>query len=214
MSELYKRQETLNLDIPEQITVIGVGGIGCWVSIGLAMAGVKKLILIDTDSIEEHNLNRLPFGRWSVGVKKVDSLMQFLNEVRPECEIIAYPNHTDNLSRVSLEKINRGVIVDCRDNIRPLKGMNKPLLKVGYNGTSITVHTNPDYDSIFGDDLGGYTIIPSWVGTPMLIGGLCAHIICDPKKSIDEKLVTFDAFDIIDGMIAYGVKKHVETRNE
>lgn len=213
MTDLYERQKTLNLDVPEQVTIVGVGGIGYWMALGLAMAGVKRLILIDPDTVEENNCNRVPFHKWDVGSPKIDAAAAMISELRPNCEVTTYPTHTDNLSRLSLEKINSGYVVDCRDNIRPLKGVKKPMLKAGYNGTGMTVHINPNYDDIFGDDAGGYTIIPSWVGTPMMIAGLCLHFICSSSKSEKEELVSFDAYEIVDGMKQYSVTKHKEIKN-
>ena len=45
---------------------------GCSVAIGLARMGVGKLILIDKDVVDEHNLNRqILFTREDIGKSKV-----------------------------------------------------------------------------------------------------------------------------------------------
>ena len=51
MTDIYNRQQSLNLQIPESVSVIGVGGVGSWVALNLALVGVKKLILYDPDII-------------------------------------------------------------------------------------------------------------------------------------------------------------------
>ena len=38
--------------------VLGVGGLGSGVSMGLARLGVKKIILIDKDTVDITNMNR------------------------------------------------------------------------------------------------------------------------------------------------------------
>ncbi len=46
-------------NIENQICLcLGVGGIGCSVSLGLVRLGVKKLYLVDRDVVDAHNLNR------------------------------------------------------------------------------------------------------------------------------------------------------------
>lgn len=37
---------------------LGIGGLGCSVALGLCRLGVKKVILVDHDCVEAHNLNR------------------------------------------------------------------------------------------------------------------------------------------------------------
>jgi sulfur carrier protein ThiS adenylyltransferase len=37
--------------------VLGVGGLGCGVSMGLARLGVKKIIMLDKDVVDASNLN-------------------------------------------------------------------------------------------------------------------------------------------------------------
>ncbi len=38
--------------------LLGTGGLGCSVALGLARLGVGKLILVDKDTVDVHNLNR------------------------------------------------------------------------------------------------------------------------------------------------------------
>ena len=54
--------------------LLGTGGLGCSVAIGLAWLGVKKMILIDKDVVEVHNLNRqILFTNKDVGKSKVEA---------------------------------------------------------------------------------------------------------------------------------------------
>jgi tRNA A37 threonylcarbamoyladenosine dehydratase len=47
-------------------------------AIFLALAGTKNMVLIDSDLVEIHNLNRTLFRPYHVGMKKVDALHELL----------------------------------------------------------------------------------------------------------------------------------------
>ena len=50
---------------------MGVGGLGCGVSMGLARLGVKKIIMLDKDVVDASNLNRqILFRPEDVGLPK------------------------------------------------------------------------------------------------------------------------------------------------
>lgn len=55
------------------ITLIGVGGIGCWTSLNLACLGVGEMRLVDADIVEESNLTRqVLYNESDIGKLKVD----------------------------------------------------------------------------------------------------------------------------------------------
>lgn len=87
-SELLKRQEAafgkpFNLMMKSlRVVVAGTGGTGSPAAILLARAGVRELVLIDGDVIEESNLNRVSgFGMDDVGKNKAEVLANFINEL-------------------------------------------------------------------------------------------------------------------------------------
>lgn len=82
---LYYRLNSVNplraQEILSKITIvlIGVGGIGNWVSLNLIGLGLKKLRLVDADLIEKSNLCRqVLFSEADIGKKKVDVAKQVL----------------------------------------------------------------------------------------------------------------------------------------
>lgn len=55
-----------------RVGVVGVGSVGCMVAETLARMGVRRLTLVDADSVEPHNLDRLLYaGRSDIGKAKV-----------------------------------------------------------------------------------------------------------------------------------------------
>lgn len=52
---------------------MGVGGLGSIVMIALLRLGVKKIIIVDYDVVDNHNMNRqLMYSIKDIGHKKVD----------------------------------------------------------------------------------------------------------------------------------------------
>jgi len=84
-----ERQRTLDLHIPQSVAIIGCGGVGAWVAVFLALAGVHTLYLWDGDEVSETNLNRLPLGPYYLNQNKALSLKHHLNQLCPSCDIIA-----------------------------------------------------------------------------------------------------------------------------
>ena len=56
-----------------KVGVVGLGSVGCVVAEALARIGVSDIVLIDADTVEEHNLDRLLYGtKKDIGKRKVD----------------------------------------------------------------------------------------------------------------------------------------------
>ena len=56
-----------------RVGIVGLGSVGCIVAEAIARIGVSKVTLIDPDSVEAHNLDRLLYASESdIGMRKVD----------------------------------------------------------------------------------------------------------------------------------------------
>ena len=103
MSERYSRQ--LSIEGWDQdklagshVVILGVGALGCAVSLSLASMGVGRLTLVDYDSIEMSNLNRQIFYRERhVGMKKALIAKKFLQDIQPDLKVDAYVKKMQDL---------------------------------------------------------------------------------------------------------------------
>ena len=67
-----------------RIAVIGCGGLGGYVIEELARLGVGRIVAIDPDVFEEHNLNRQLFATpKTLGQPKAEAAMERVNEINP-----------------------------------------------------------------------------------------------------------------------------------
>ena len=109
------RKETLELQRRienSKVAVFGVGGIGTWIVNGLHQIGVGEIRIIDTDKVEETNLNRqLFFDSGDIGKYKVDVLKQKLKDAN----IIPFNKRVSD--NENLEGIVSGCnfLVNCAD---------------------------------------------------------------------------------------------------
>ncbi len=61
--------------------ILGVGGIGTNIAIACCRLGFKKLILLDYDIVEDHNLNRQQlYTKRHIGLSKVDCALESLQQ--------------------------------------------------------------------------------------------------------------------------------------
>ncbi|MCQ2184641.1 MAG: tRNA threonylcarbamoyladenosine dehydratase [Bacteroidales bacterium] len=71
------------------VIVVGVGGVGAYAAEMVARAGIGRLVLIDSDTVEESNLNRQMVAlRSTIGLPKVDVLSARILDINPSADII------------------------------------------------------------------------------------------------------------------------------
>jgi molybdopterin/thiamine biosynthesis adenylyltransferase len=123
------------------VVVVGVGGLGCPVSLYLVAAGVGTLVLIDEGRFELSNLNRQILG-WTkdVGRLKVESVTEKLLALNPNVKAKAASVRIDEGS-VSEVISESDAVVDCLDNWetrfilnRACVEQRKPLIHAGIRG--------------------------------------------------------------------------------
>lgn len=102
------------------VAVVGLGGLGGYVTEALARVGVGHLVVIDGDVFEEHNLNRQILSRESLlGQPKAEVARRRVDAINKAVEVTA---HVEMLSAENLPRLLEGaeVVVDALDNL-PLR---------------------------------------------------------------------------------------------
>lgn len=111
--------DKINLLNNKTIAILGVGGVGGYVAEALARCNIKKLILIDYDTISISNINRQIIALHStIGKKKIDVLKMRINDINPQCEVVLYDIFygIDNYDIIFNEHVD--YIADCCDSIK------------------------------------------------------------------------------------------------
>ncbi len=203
---LYSRQQNLPLSIPQGVIVVGCGGTGSWVAIEFAMIGVRNIVLFDPDKLEESNRARLPFCAGRVGDDKVAVVRDYIQEIRPECNVIAIvekatPEVLEELNRNLLPSLGATTLIDCTDNFKTQRSLYKHCVLKGYfyrrcgydipDGSfgHITISARiPEWGDLE-DEETGYSNAPSFVVPASLAANMLVYNICcnGQEVSIDLK---------------------------
>jgi len=99
------------------VAVVGLGGLGGGVVEGLARMGVGRLIVIDGDAFEDHNLNRqMLSAETDLGMHKVEAARRRVAQINSAVEVTG---HATVLTRENALELLQGaeVIVDGLDRL-------------------------------------------------------------------------------------------------
>ncbi len=120
----YNRQIMLpEIDIEGQekltqatVLVMGLGGLGCPVSMYLAAAGIGHLVLVDFDNVDLSNLQRqIAHTTDRIGQSKVSSAATTIAALNPNTRLTCF-NEQLSPEELDHEVSKADLVVDCTDN--------------------------------------------------------------------------------------------------
>jgi hypothetical protein len=175
--------------VPARVAIIGAGGIGTYIGQACALAGVKSLTVFDSDTLEESNLNRLPYQHEWIGRRKTACLQDYVIRLMGafNTEFIARDNVETDDDLWPLDGCEFVFITADRGTARNLvtkycKAKDIPFINVGYDGNNISFYKSFRSSAEGAEpDAGGYTITPSWAAPTMVIAGLAMYFMAYPR---------------------------------
>jgi len=189
LEDINNRQKGLIGDFSEHSAiVVGLGGIGNWIALDLALIGVGTLILFDNDKVEASNLNRTLFKLSHIGKPKVQAVKELISERRKDTIVIM----NEELFTVEHLQKFEGIdfIFDCsdttrlKDSIAQLK--QKPrYIKLGYDGFEGTLSIDDFESGKWGSD-SSYQITPSFFAPPQILSALGIIEMLLIKKQVSK----------------------------
>jgi adenylyltransferase/sulfurtransferase len=108
-----------------RVSVIGVGGLGCFSAVQLASMGVGFIRLIDQDVVDVTNLHRqILYDTRSIGYPKVEAAEQRLRALNPNIEIEPHPlTINDETAEQVVHDVD--VVIDGLDRFAPRRAINR-----------------------------------------------------------------------------------------
>ena len=97
------------------IMVVGCGAVGSFAIEALARTGVGNIIVVDSDTIEESNINRQIFATdASIGKAKVDVASARIHDINPDTHVTAIKAFFDDTTELNLTP---DFVIDAIDTV-------------------------------------------------------------------------------------------------
>ncbi len=111
------------------VAVVGIGGVGGYTVESLVRCGIKKIIIIDYDTIDITNLNRQIIAtKNNIGHKKVDEFAKRINEIS-DTEVVKIDKFLDASNIDILFDYHPDYVVDACDSINTKVAIIKKCLE-------------------------------------------------------------------------------------
>jgi len=120
-TELLLGKEKIKKLKRSSVLIAGIGGVGAFVAEYLCRAGVGRITLVDSDTVDITNLNRqLPALHSTLGKVKVDLVAKRLRDINPEANIKAIQAYLkdENIPQI-LGSDHLDCVVDAIDTLSP-----------------------------------------------------------------------------------------------
>ena len=97
------------------VMIVGCGAVGSFAVEALARTGVGKLIIIDSDVIEESNINRQIFATdTTIGLPKVDVARARIHDINPDILVTAIRTFFDDTTELN---VTPDFVIDAIDTV-------------------------------------------------------------------------------------------------
>lgn len=117
-TELLLGKENIEKISKSHVTIVGTGGVGGYVALFLARAGISKFTIIDFDKITPSNINRQAVAFTdTIGLDKVKVLRDMILEINPDAQVDAVDERLYEENVVKLIKTNT-FVVDAIDSVK------------------------------------------------------------------------------------------------
>lgn len=99
-----------------RVLILGLGGVGTWVTEMLARMGVKRLVLIDNDVVEHSNIPRQAmFTLNDLGRMKVDAARSYCQSVSREIRVDTFSEHLRTVKSLGEKLKDIDLVINCAD---------------------------------------------------------------------------------------------------
>lgn len=120
---MFEREELLIGDKINElknktVLIVGIGGVGGYVTESMVRAGIGHLILVDFDTVDITNINRQLIALHSnIGKKKVDAYKERILDINPDCIVDTYDIFYNEENKDCLFDNKIDYVIDCCDSL-------------------------------------------------------------------------------------------------
>ncbi|MGI5911639.1 MAG: tRNA threonylcarbamoyladenosine dehydratase [Syntrophomonadaceae bacterium] len=100
------------------VTIIGLGGVGCYAAEAIARSGVGSIFIVDHDQVEISNINRQLIALHStLGYYKTDVVANRLRDINPNLILKTYCGAYNHLSSEKILGVKTDYVIDAIDSL-------------------------------------------------------------------------------------------------
>ena len=114
--------DKINILKNKTILVLGLGGVGGYVTESLARCGIGNLILVDYDKVDITNINRQIIATYdTIGKLKTECFKERISKINKECKVTLINEFYGEDNRDSLFNQKLDYVIDCCDSLESKK---------------------------------------------------------------------------------------------
>lgn len=118
-TEMMLGEEAIKRLFEAKIIIFGVGGVGGYAFEALVRSGVKKITVVDSDTVSLSNINRQIIATAkTVGRLKVEVARERALDINPEAEITALPIFYSEENEGEIDLAEYDYIIDAIDSVK------------------------------------------------------------------------------------------------
>lgn len=199
-----------------KVTVLGIGGLGSYVALALAAAGVGDLLLVDDDTVELHNLNRqVLYTDADVGSAKTLAAARRVTQANPHIKVGTMSRRVSGVNDARECMRGRDLLVCAADRprIRLYDWLNEaalvedvPWVRGANDGLTVNLFLHaPNRTACFAcEQRRAYAVVPGYAATIRHamnhIGDRTVNPCTAPVSGLIGSLVALEAVKLLTGV--------------
>lgn len=102
-----------------KVLIVGIGGVGGYVTEILARSGFKDFILVDGDKVEKSNFNRQIIAiEKTLGKYKVEAMRERINSISQDIEVKTFNIRFNEDTKDTILDNDFDIVIDCIDSLK------------------------------------------------------------------------------------------------
>ncbi|HPW65453.1 MAG TPA: tRNA threonylcarbamoyladenosine dehydratase [Salinivirgaceae bacterium] len=119
-NELLLGQEAIKILQKSRVLLVGLGGVGSWTAEFLVRSGIGNLTIVDSDIVDETNINRqLPATQKTIGLVKTDVMKERLLSINPQLNLTVVNKYINEETNTEILQPDYDLIIDAIDTLSP-----------------------------------------------------------------------------------------------
>lgn len=101
-----------------KVVILGVGGVGGFVTEGIARSGIGSIVLVDKDEVDITNINRQIIAlNSSIGKSKVEVMKDRILDINPRCNVTIYKTFIEEKNIKEFIDKDTDYVIDAIDTV-------------------------------------------------------------------------------------------------